>query len=243
MTLNALSLDLLRPMLRQNEKAAGVVNADLRLGGDLQRPQVFGQLTLDNLDVDGNWMPVDLTSGRLALVFNGMSSTLQGVFRTTKGQITLAGNADWSVFDAWRARIAVNGDRMRVTVPPMARLDVSPDIVFEATPQLLSLNGTVTIPWARIVVHDMPASAVDVSSDEVILDARRQPVATVARGIPIASNLIVRVGDDVWLDAYGLRARLHGDLKVSQDEQGLGLNGQISMQEGASKPMAGSASA
>ncbi|WP_038905504.1 autotransporter assembly complex protein TamB [Dickeya zeae] len=234
-TLNALSLDLLRPMLRQNEKAAGVVNADLRLGGDLQRPQVFGQLTLDNLDVDGNWMPVDLTSGRLALVFNGMSSTLQGVFRTTKGQITLAGNADWSVFDAWRARIAVNGDRMRVTVPPMARLDVSPDIVFEATPQLLSLNGTVTIPWARIVVHDMPASAVDVSSDEVILDARRQPVTTVARGIPIASNLIVRVGDDVWLDAYGLRARLHGDLKVSQDEQGLGLNGQISMQEGRFK--------
>ncbi|AYH49332.1 translocation and assembly module TamB [Dickeya fangzhongdai] len=234
-TLNALSLDLLRPILRQNEKAAGVVNADLRLGGDLQRPQVFGQMTLDNLDVDGSWMPVDLTSGRLALLFNGMSSTLQGVFRTTQGQINLAGNADWSVPEAWRARIAVNGDRMRVTVPPMARLDVSPDIVFEATPQLLTLNGTVTIPWARIVVHDMPASAVDVSSDEVILDERRRPMPTAASSIPIASNLIVRVGDDVWLDAYGLRARLSGDLKVTQDTQGLGLNGQISMPEGRFK--------
>ncbi|MBI0487353.1 translocation/assembly module TamB domain-containing protein, partial [Dickeya dianthicola] len=234
-TLNALSLDLLRPILRQNEKAAGIANADLRLGGDLQRPQVFGQLTLDNLDVDGSWMPVDVTSGRLALLFNGMSSTLQGVFRTTQGQINAAGNADWSVPEAWRARIAVNGDRLRVTVPPMARLDVSPDIAFEATPQLLTLNGTVTIPWARIVVHDMPASAVDVSSDEVILDARRRPTSSAASAIPIASNLIVRVGDDVWLDAYGLRARLRGDLNVTQDTQGLGLNGQISMPEGRFK--------
>ncbi|MBX9446213.1 autotransporter assembly complex protein TamB [Dickeya chrysanthemi] len=234
-TLNALSLALLKPILRQNEKAAGVANADLRLGGDLQRPQVFGQLTLDNLDVDGNWMPVDLTSGRLALLFNGMSSTLQGVFRTTQGQINLAGNADWSVPEAWRARIAVNGDRMRVTVPPMARLDVSPDIVFEATPQLLTLSGTVTIPWARIVVHEMPASAVDVASDEVILDERRRPVSAASGTIPIASNLIVRVGDDVWLDAYGLRARLRGDLNVTQDTQGLGLNGQISMPEGRFK--------
>ncbi|MCI4067149.1 translocation/assembly module TamB [Dickeya dianthicola] len=234
-TLNALSLDLLRPILRQNEKAAGIANADLRLGGDLQRPQVFGQLTLDNLDVDGSWMPVDVTSGRLALLFNGMSSTLQGVFRTTQGQINAAGNADWSVPEAWRARIAVNGDRLWVTVPPMARLDVSPDIAFEATPQLLTLNGTVTIPWARIVVHDMPASAVDVSSDEVILDARRRPTSSAASAIPIASNLIVRVGDDVWLDAYGLRARLRGDLNVTQDTQGLGLNGQISMPEGRFK--------
>ncbi|NKI75128.1 translocation/assembly module TamB [Dickeya sp. CFBP 2040] len=234
-TLSALSLDLLRPILRQNEKAAGTANADLRLGGDLQRPQVFGQLTLDNLDVDGNGLPVDLTSGRLALSFNGMSSTLQGVFRTTKGQLNLAGNADWSVPEAWRARVAVNGDRMRVTVPPMARLDVSPDIVFEATPQLLTLNGTVTVPWARIVVHEMPASAVDVSPDEVILDARRQPVSTTASTIPIVSNLIVRVGDDVWLNAYGLNARLRGDLNVTQDKQGLGLNGQISMPEGRFK--------
>ncbi|RNM23085.1 translocation/assembly module TamB [Dickeya undicola] len=234
-TLNALSLDLLRPILRQNEKATGVVNADLRLGGDLQRPQVFGQMALDNFDVDGSWMPVDLTSGRMALLFNGMSSTLQGVFRTTQGQINLAGNADWSVPEAWRARIAVNGDRMRVTVPPMARLDVSPDIVFEATPQLLTLNGMVTIPWARIVVHDMPASAVDVSSDEVILDERRRPMPTATSSIPIASNLIIRVGNDVWLDAYGLRARLSGDLNVTQDTQGLGLNGQISMPEGRFK--------
>ena len=34
------------------------------------------------------------------------------------------------------------------------------------------------------------------------------------------------------LDAFGLKARLTGDLKVAQDKQGLGLNGQINIPEG-----------
>lgn len=45
---------------------------------------------------------------------------------------------------------------MRITVPPMVRLDVSPDVEFEATPSLFTLNGNVDVPWARIVVHDLP---------------------------------------------------------------------------------------
>jgi translocation and assembly module TamB len=35
----------------------------------------------------------------------------------------------------------------------------------------------------------------------------------------------------VRLDAFGLKARLTGDLKVAQDKQGLGLNGQINIPE------------
>jgi len=34
----------------------------------------------------------------------------------------------------------------------MVRLDVSPDVVFEATPSLFTLDGNVDVPWARIVV-------------------------------------------------------------------------------------------
>ncbi|WP_256739891.1 translocation/assembly module TamB domain-containing protein, partial [Cronobacter sakazakii] len=50
--------------------------------------------------------------------------------------------------------------------------------------------------------------------------------------IPINSNLIVHVGNNVRIDAFGLKARLTGDLKVAQDKQGLGLNGQINIPEG-----------
>ncbi|MFC3396559.1 autotransporter assembly complex protein TamB [Brenneria rubrifaciens] len=233
--INNISLALLNPALRTGEKASGLLNASLRLAGNAERPQIFGQMVLERLDIDGSWMPIDLTTGRLALSFSGMSSTLQGFLKTDHGQLNLGGNADWSQPDAWRARIAAKGQRLRVTVPPTARLDVSPDIVFEATPQLFALNGSVSIPWARIVVKDMPESAVDVSSDEVLLNAQRQPLETVSTAIPINSNLIIRVGNDVRLDAFGLVARLQGDLKMVQDERGLGLNGQIDIPSGRFK--------
>lgn len=227
-----ISLAMINPALMQGEKAAGMLNANLRLGGSAQKPLVYGRLALDKVDIDGHWMPFDMTDGRLVVNFDGMTSTLEGLIGTTRGQLNLSGDADWRDINAWRARIAAKGDKLRVTVPPMIRIDVSPDLVFEATPQLFSLNGSVNIPWARITVQELPESAVGVSSDEVMLDNQLKPIQPKTAGIPINSNLMIHVGNDVRLDAFGLKARLKGDLKVVQDKNGLGLNGQIDIPSG-----------
>ncbi|WP_033784106.1 translocation/assembly module TamB domain-containing protein [Pantoea sp. 9140] len=227
-----ISLAMINPALMQGEKIKGSLNSSLRLGGSIQQPQVFGQLGLTGVDVDGNFMPVDLTAANLNLVFNGMSSTLNGLVQTAQGNINLSGNADWSQLDNWRARIAAQGSRVRVTVPPMVRMDVSPDLVFEATPAAFNLDGRVDIPWARITVQEVPESATGVSSDEVMLDEQLKPIAPQTAAIPINSNLVIHVGNDVRLSAFGLKAKLNGDLKLVQDRTGLGLNGQINIPSG-----------
>ncbi|MEH4623685.1 autotransporter assembly complex protein TamB [Phytobacter diazotrophicus] len=226
------SLAMANAIFTRGEKAAGTLNANLRLGGNLQSPQLFGQMQLNGVDVEGNFMPFDMQPSQLAMNFNGTTSTLQGVVRTQRGQINLSGDADWSQINNWRARVAAQGNKVRITVPPMVRLDVSPDLVFEATPTLFTLDGRVDVPWARIVVHDLPESAVGTSSDEVMLNADLKPEKPKSAAIPINSNLIVHVGNNVRMDAFGLKARLTGDLKVTQDQQGLGLNGQINIPEG-----------
>lgn len=227
-----ISLDMVNAIFTRGEKVEGLLNTNLRLGGNLQRPQVYGQLQLNKLDIAGNFMPVEMEPSQIAFEFNGMNSVLQGTLRTRQGQIVLSGDADWTVIDNWRARIAAKGDRLRITVPPMARLDVSPDVEFIATPSAFTLNGYVDIPWARITVHNLPESAVGVSSDLVMLNENLQPIETRSASVPINSNLKIRIGDNVRLDAFGLRARLTGDLAVTQDKQGLGLNGQISIPQG-----------
>ncbi|CAI1019228.1 Family of uncharacterised function (DUF490) [Serratia liquefaciens] len=227
-----ISLAMINPALMKGEKAAGMLNANLRLGGSAQKPLVYGRMALDKVDIDGHWMPFDMTDGRLVMNFDGMTSTMEGLVSTTRGQLNLSGDADWRDINAWRARIAAKGDKLRVTVPPMIRIDVSPDLVFEATPQLFSLNGSVDIPWARITVQELPESAVGVSSDEVMLDDQLKQIQPKTAGIPINSNLMIHVGNDVRLDAFGLKARLKGDLKVVQDKNGLGLNGQIDIPSG-----------
>ncbi|CQI95010.1 autotransporter assembly complex protein TamB [Yersinia frederiksenii] len=231
--INNISLAMINPILSDGEKAAGLLNANLRLGGNAKSPLVFGRLALDNVDVDGSWMPFDITEGRLVMNFDGMTSTLDGLIRTSQGQLNLSGDADWRDINAWRARIAAKGNKLRVTVPPMVRIDVSPDIVFEATPQLFTLNGSVGIPWARITVQEVPETAVGVSSDEVMLNNDLKPISPRSNSIPINSNLVIRVGNDVRLNAFGLKARLQGDLKMVQDQRGLGLNGQINIPSGS----------
>ncbi|WP_241592688.1 autotransporter assembly complex protein TamB [Rosenbergiella epipactidis] len=227
-----LSLAILNPALSKGESVQGVLNSQLRLGGSLQNPQVFGQLALKNAKAQTSAMPVELTDANLSMVFNGMSSTLEGLIQTAHGNLNLSGNADWRQLDNWRAHIAAKGEKIRVTVPPMVRMDVSPDLTFDATPAAFNLDGRVDIPWARIVVQDVPESAVGVSSDEVMLDEHLQPIKPTTASMAINSNLIIHVGDDVRLSAFGLNARLNGDLKVGQGKNGLGLNGQINIPSG-----------
>ncbi|WP_201028012.1 translocation/assembly module TamB domain-containing protein, partial [Salmonella enterica] len=133
-------------------------------------PQLFGQLQLSALDIDGNFMPIEIQPSQLTMNFSGTRSTLAGIVRTQQVQNNLNGNADCSQIDNWRARVTAKGSRVRITVPAMVRLDVSPDVVFVATPSLFTLDGRVDATWARIVVPDPPQSAVGVSRDLVILN-------------------------------------------------------------------------
>ncbi|ETS32679.1 translocation and assembly module TamB [Photorhabdus temperata] len=227
-----ISLALIEPILGKGDKAEGHLNANLRLGGNAKNPLLFGRLSLSALQASGHWIPFDITQGQLGVNFDGIRSDLDGVIKTPKGQLNLNGDADWRNLDAWHARIAANGDKLRVTFPPMVKIDVSPALVFEASPQLLKLDGNVDIPWARITVKELPESAVEASSDEIILGENLQPLEVKKASIPIQSNLTIHIGDDVRLSAFGLKAKLRGVLKAVQGEQGLGLNGQVDILDG-----------
>lgn len=230
--INDISLALIRPILSNGERLDGNLNADLRLSGNMKQPLLNGNLALSNVAAKGHWFPFDINQGFLKLDFMGTRSQLTGRINTPEGYLKLVGEADWRNIKAWQARISATGNKLRITLPPMVRIDVEPDIVFEATPNLLSLNGNVNIPWARITVQELPESAVGVSSDEVMLDANLHPIEKKGISIPILTNLQIKIGNDVRLDAFGLKARLTGILKVIQDKQGLGLNGQIDIPEG-----------
>ncbi|AKH63648.1 MULTISPECIES: translocation/assembly module TamB domain-containing protein [Photorhabdus] len=227
-----ISLALIEPILGKGDKAEGHLNANLRLGGNAKNPLLFGRLSLSALQASGHWIPFDITQGQLGVNFDGIRSNLDGVIKTPKGQFNLNGDADWRNLDAWHARIAANGDKLRVTLPPMVKIDVSPALVFEASPQLLKLDGNIDIPWARITVKELPESAVEASSDEIILGENLQPLEVKKASIPIQSNLTIHIGDDVRLSAFGLKAKLRGALKAVQGEQGLGLNGQVDILDG-----------
>ena len=65
-----------------------------------------------------------------------------------------------------------------------------------------------------------------------MLDENLEEVEVQQLPLRINSNLSIVIGDNVFVSAFGLVARLKGDLLVRQDKKGLGLHGQINIPTG-----------
>ena len=110
------------------------------------------------------------------------------------------------------------------------------DVTCRFVPGKLVLDGSVGGPWAMIVVRELPPSAVDVSEDTVRLDRpQRKNRSTGTAGFALESDLYIDIGDNVHVSAFGLNADLQGRLNVTQYNDQLGLNGQITVPEGQFK--------
>ncbi|MGL4861170.1 MAG: autotransporter assembly complex protein TamB, partial [Enterobacteriaceae bacterium] len=231
-TLDSLSLAALQPLFQPDEKIQGIVQGDLQLGGTVRKPGLTGAVNLQQLLLEGRFMPFSMQPSTLNIRFDGNRSQLEGQLLTTQGQLTLSGDSNWSNPAAWHAQLAAKGERIRIVVPPMIRLDASPDLLFSASPDNLQLSGEIAIPWARLTVQTLPEQAVSVSDDQVMLNDQRQPVEQKSLPIPFSSQLKVSLGSDVRLDAFGLKSKLGGQLIVNQGQTGLGLNGQVVLEGG-----------
>ena len=245
--LDHFNLRLVQPLLSSGENVDGDINARLKVGGTALAPLLHGNLNLTGLAAKSNMMPFDVVGGNLALNFTGASSTLRGNIQTPESNLALDGDANWQKLDAWYTRVGAKANRFRVDIPNIAKVDVSPDIEVKVTPKALILGGTVDIPWARIAVEELPESAVTVSGDEVIIkvskQARRAKIGhqtvkvtknlpQTGSGMAINADIAINIGNDVKLDAYGLKTGLNGQVKVRQGSKGLGLYGQVYLNNG-----------
>ena len=244
--LTGVTPSFIQPFLSKGEKAEGVVNADLRAGGTLIKPELYGSAALEDVVVNADLVPFDMEPSGLELRFNGRSSTLTGEVRSlanltgktnssdrTLQKIELSGSASWESLTDWHASARVKTDGLRLTLPPSIRLDVKADVKTEADPKSASASGSVEIPSALIEINELPASAVAVSDDQVMLDANLNPIAAKTESLPIRADVDIVIGEkDVRVKAYGLDASLSGKLKFMMGGGRMGLLGSMNIPRG-----------
>jgi len=240
-TIEGLRLSLANQLFSSGESMDGEVVSRLSFGGNLEKPLLNGNFDIRNVKTKLKSLPFDVTDGQVAIRFNGTSSTLNGHVQTPDSKLNINGQANWANMDNWTAEVRAQADNFKVDIPSMAKLKVSPNVVVKASPKLLDLSGNVDIPWARIAIESLPDNAEPVSEDEVILNGprkseeeliNRQFAAETKSGMQIQSDLKIKIGDDVHLNAYGLKTNLDGLLSVKQDKGKLGLFGQINLKNG-----------
>ncbi|CAH0534489.1 Translocation and assembly module subunit TamB [Vibrio stylophorae] len=237
LSLTPIQLDFLQPILGQRSLLSGQLSGDVQLAGPVLQPLVNGSIRLEKLAMKGDNSPVIVNQGDIDLNLQGQKADLRGKLQTPEGQLTLKGDASWPNLDTWQANLLVQGKDLEVAVPPEVSLRVSPNLTLTASPGKAHISGRIDVPWGRIQVEALPDSARGLSPDLVILNEQYQPISEdPAYTLNVTSDVLLSIGDDVRIEAFGLKGDLNGVLKIRQTtKKGPQINGEISINNGTYK--------
>ncbi|NEV61172.1 translocation/assembly module TamB domain-containing protein [Thiorhodococcus minor] len=224
---NVQNLSLIADMAPQLNGLSGAIDADLTLGGTIGQPGVKGlaevkgvgfQVPLLGLEVKD----VDLTArapawDRLSIAGGGLIGG---------GRLEITGDGGLKGSD-YTAEIKIQGDKLKVADTKEYFALVSPKIDIQAGTTGAAIRGEIRIPEARIRPRTVPAGTVSPSADVTLEEKEPAPP------YPVSIDLTVAMGNEVTIDAFGVRGRLAGDLTILQrpGKDMLG-DGQLQIKEG-----------
>lgn len=234
LALTPFHIDFLAPLIGDFSELKSTISTDLAISGAVTQPKVEGQLLIDKMSLKGELSPVEVDSGRVSLELNGYDALLAAKLTTPDGDLELSGEAEWRELSNWSAQLRVYAEELLVNVPPMVALKVQPDMTISASPKLARVDGSIHLPWGRIIVEELPPSAIGVSDDQVLLDKDLQPVEN-ATEVPfnLETNINISIGDEFKLVAFGLEGGLKGNLNVAQKDKGPFVQGEINIVDGS----------
>lgn len=196
--------------------SAGNLRLALRLGGTASSPEILGNVLLDSAALFIEELGLWLHDGYLAMQDeDGGRWRLDGGIASGAGQLRLSGVATLPHGGSdWTADLDVRGQDFGVIRNEMAEAAISPTLRIEASPAGVHASGNLLVPRARLTVQEVELPVAP-SPDVVIVGAETAAEATAPPALPLHANIRAVLGDDVKLDAMGLRGRLAGAVTVN----------------------------
>ncbi|NEX19817.1 translocation/assembly module TamB [Thiorhodococcus mannitoliphagus] len=221
------NLSLIADMAPELNGLSGGIDADLTLGGTLAQPGVKGLAEIKGIGFEVPLIGLrvkDLSLTARAPTLDQLSIEGGGLIGGGRLNITGAGGLRGSDYTA---EIKIQGDKLKVADTKEYFALISPKIDIQAGTKGAAIRGEVRIPEARIRPRSVPAGTVSPSPD-VTLEAKEP-----APPYPLSIDLSVVMGNEVTIDAFGVRGRLAGNLTILQapGKDMLG-DGQLQIQEG-----------
>lgn len=196
------------------DRSEGRLDGAVRIGGTLGDPRFDGEFHLRDGRLDLYRTNLSLTGATLDGRFVGDTLEFSGQATSREGPLTLEGRFSWPD-GVMTGSMRMKGDKLLVADTPEFRILASPDLTILAEGGMYTVTGEVFIPSALIAPKDLSTS-VGTSDDERIVggEAEEMEPSTLQR---VRSRIRVRLGDDVRVDSYGLKATLGGEVVVSTE--------------------------
>jgi len=209
----------------QGPLAQPAVNAQARLVDGRLRLERLG-ITLDALRLDAAMRTPERLELDLALGQDGQKLAVTGhVQRAAQ----------------WPFALHVKSERFTLMRRAELDLDVAPDLDLDGTLEAVRMRGEVTLPKLDLRLQQLPADAVNVSEDEVLIDeagdvvADDAPESSASRFYRerVSGALTLTLGDEARVRGLGLDAKLTGKLRFSKDADSFGFaEGRITLKDG-----------
>lgn len=226
-------LGVLIPMA---EDLKGQLVADLNLSGPVDKPQLDGELLLQNGSAAVPYLGLSLEDVKVRLSSDGKGRMeLDSRFHSGGGHLSLTGLLEDFGSDQWQLEAAMDGENFQVVDQTQIKARVSPAIRLKASAQETRLTGEALIPYAQVDIKTLPASATQVS-DDVVIEEEAHKSASAAQQNRFFMNVTAVLGDEVRLNGFGLTSRLSGRMQVIKTpERALLTTGYVGVAEGKYK--------
>ena len=206
----------------------GALRLDLGIQGTLEQPafQGYARLTQGRLQVP--LIGLQLTEVHLeARASNPNRIDYRGELSAGTGQLRIEGQTRIQP-KGWDTRLQAQGERLILANTEEYFLAASPQLQLTATPKGAEIQGTIRVPEARVEPRSLPPGTRSPSPDVVIRGQESNAAA-----YPLQVDLRLVLGEQVKINAFGLNARLAGDLRLLKRPGKLPLgDGQLAVLDG-----------
>ncbi|MCK9504136.1 MAG: translocation/assembly module TamB domain-containing protein [Porticoccaceae bacterium] len=225
------SLQWLQAITTAVEDPEGSIHINGTISGTLSNPQTEGALRVDALAATLPALGIKLHQGSGQLLLN-RDKRWQLNTRIFSGEnpLTISGEGMFPLENDSFARLRIQGDNVSLVDLPTTRADFSPNLDIAISRSALAVSGKLGVPRARLVIKPQPEGITTVSKDEVV-SSSEPPSQT---GFAFKTDLLLALGDDVRLDAYGLSTGVRGELNLRQQRAGLpNARGTLALHQGS----------
>jgi len=227
-------ISFIEELLPELTELGGRIVSDLHFSGSLSQPVIDGSLAF----TEGK---ADLTTPGLSL--QNVTATLSGAggkklaidtdISSGPGSATVRGTIDLATEPVSLAA-NITGKRFEVINTREAQVAISPQLDINYRDNRLQINGDITLPILHITPRKLPAGTAQASEDQVFVEPKGEPINT--SPLDVLANLRIIMGDDVLIDAFGLRTSLSGALTVNETPgQETTASGQLNTIDGSYK--------
>ena len=227
--LNHLALDLFSQVTGTVNSLNGEANANLSVGGNLEKPLIFGQVKLKG-DAQPRYNVGSVDDFEFSVNAKGSVGDLKGSFSINETKAYLNGSLDWT--DKAYGNLNFNAQDLHLFLLSFGEAMVNINTKAELGDHL-KVKGNISIPKGLIKFNSFGDSMVTPSEDEIFVDEQTnlRQVLTNFKSQDLNNDLEIDVkvslGDELKVNAMGLKADAKGSLYIQKNSnqnqiQGLG---------------------